>query len=55
MIIAKVPVPILVLWPTIVVAVSVFCLASIDLLSCVSANVYGFSTLVGYSLSTAEA
>ncbi|MGO8918227.1 MAG: DUF1097 domain-containing protein [Stellaceae bacterium] len=40
-------------WPAIIVGVTVFCLvivASVDLLSAVPANVYGYAALVGYSL-----
>ena len=58
MIIAKVPVPALgTVWPAIVVGVTVFFLvivASIDLLSCVPANIYGFAALVGYTLSAGK-
>lgn len=54
MIIVKVPAPSLgAVWPAIVVGVTVFCLvivASVDLLSAVPANVYGYAALVGYSL-----
>lgn len=41
------------IWPAIVVGVTVFFLvivASVDLLSVVPANVYGYATLVGYTL-----
>jgi hypothetical protein len=44
-------------WPAIVVGVTVFFLvivASIDLLSCVPANVYGYATLLGYTLSAGK-
>ena len=55
MIIVKVPVPALgTVWPAIVVGVTVFFLvivASIDLLSVVPANVYGYAAIVGYVLS----
>ena len=58
MIIAKVPVPALgAVWPAIVVGVTVFFLvivASIDPLSCVPANVYGYAALVGYTLSAGK-
>jgi hypothetical protein len=58
LIIAKVPVPALgTVWPAIVVGVTVFCLvivASIDQLSCVPANVYGYAALVGYTLSAGK-
>src|SRR5208282_3158418 len=58
LIIAKVPVPGLgTVWPAIVVGVTVFFLvivASIDLLSCVPANIYGFAALVGYTLSAGK-
>jgi Protein of unknown function (DUF1097) len=58
LIIAKVPVPALgTVWPAIVVGVTVFFLvivASIDLLSCVPANVYGYAALVGYTLSAGK-
>jgi Protein of unknown function (DUF1097) len=57
-IIAQVPVPALgTVWPAIVVGVTVFFLvivASIDLLSCVPANVYGYAALVGYTLSAGK-
>jgi Protein of unknown function (DUF1097) len=53
-IIVNVPVPALgTVWPAIVVGVTVFCLvivASVDLLSVVPANVYGYAALVAYSL-----
>ena len=42
-----------VIWPAIVVGVTVFCLvivASVEQLSAVPANVYGYAALVGYSL-----
>jgi Protein of unknown function (DUF1097) len=42
-----------VVWPAIVVGVTVFCLvivASVEPLSAVPANVYGYAALVGYSL-----
>jgi Protein of unknown function (DUF1097) len=45
------------IWPGIVVGVLVFFLvivASIDLLSCVPANIYGFAALVGYTLSAGK-
>jgi len=55
MIIVNVPVPSLgTVWPALVVAATVFCLvivASIDLLSIVPANVYGYAAIVGYVLS----
>ncbi len=55
MIIVKAPVPALgAVWPAIVVGVTVFFLvivASIDPLSAVPANVYGYAALVGYTLS----
>jgi Protein of unknown function (DUF1097) len=58
LIIAKVPVPGLgVVWPAIVVGVTVFFLvivASADLLSAVPANVYGYAALVGYTLSAGK-
>ena len=58
LIIAKVPVPALgTVWPAIVVGVTVFFLvivASVDLLSCVPANVYGYAALVGYTLSAGK-
>lgn len=58
LIIANVPVPALgTVWPAIVVAVTVFFLvivASIDLLSAVPANVYGYATVVGYTLSAGK-
>ena len=58
LIIAKVPVPALgTVWPAIVVGVTVFFLvivASIDPLSCVPANVYGYAALVGYTLSAGK-
>jgi hypothetical protein len=54
LIIVNVPVPGLgAVWPAIVVGVTVFFLvivASIDLLSVVPANVYGYAALVAYSL-----
>jgi len=54
LIIVNVPVPSLgAVWPAIVVGVTVFFLvivASIDLLSVVPANVYGYAALVAYSL-----
>jgi hypothetical protein len=54
LIIVNVPVPALgAVWPAIVVGVTVFCLvivASVDLLSVVPANVYGYAALVAYSL-----
>ena len=57
-IIAKVPVPALgTVWPAIVVGVTVFFLvivASVDQLSCVPANVYGYAALVGYTLSAGK-
>jgi hypothetical protein len=57
-IIAKVPVPALgTFWPAIVVGATVFFLvivASIDQLSCVPANVYGYAALVGYTLSAGK-
>ncbi len=55
LIIAKVPVPSLgTVWPAIVIGVLVFFLvivASIDVLSCVPANVYGFAMVAGYTLA----
>ena len=55
LIVVKVPVPALgTFWPAIVVGVTVFFLvivASIDLLSAVPANVYGYAAIVGYTLS----
>ncbi len=58
LIIAKVPMPALgTAWPAIVVAVTVFCLvivSSVDLLSVVPANVYGYAALVGYTLSAGK-
>jgi hypothetical protein len=58
LIIAKVPVPALgTVWAAIVVGVTVFFLvivASIDLLSAVPANVYGYAVLVGYTLSSGK-
>jgi len=57
-IISHVPVPVLgTIWPAIVVGVTVFFLvivASVDLLSCVPANVYGYAALVGYTLSAGK-
>jgi hypothetical protein len=54
LIIVNVPVPALgTVWTAIVVGVTVFCLvivASVDLLSVVPANVYGYAALVAYSL-----
>jgi hypothetical protein len=54
LIIVNVPVPALgTFWSAIVVGVTVFCLvivASVDLLSVVPANVYGYAALVAYSL-----
>jgi hypothetical protein len=54
LIITRVPVPALgTVWPAIVVGVTVFFLvivASIDLLSVVPANVYGYAALVAYTL-----
>ena len=44
-------------WPAIVVGVTVFFLvivASIDQLSCIPANVYGYAALVGYTLSAGK-
>lgn len=59
LIITRVPVPALgAVWPALVVGVTVFCLiivASIDLLSVVPANVYGYAALVGYTLSKGAA
>ena len=58
LIIAHVPVPALgTVWPAIVVGVTVFFLvivASVDLLSVVPANVYGYAALVGYTLSAGK-
>ena len=45
------------IWPGIVVGVTVFFLvivASVDLLSAVPANVYGYAALVGYTLSAGK-
>ena len=45
------------IWPAIVVGVLVFFLvivASVDLLSCVPANVYGFAMVVAYTLSAGK-
>jgi hypothetical protein len=54
LIIVNVPIPSLgAVWPAIVVGVTVFLLvivASVDLLSAVPANVYGYAALVAYSL-----
>ncbi|MEA2782683.1 MAG: hypothetical protein QOK29_4227 [Rhodospirillaceae bacterium] len=59
LIIVNVPMPGLgAVWPAIVVGVTVFCLvivASVDALSTVPANVYGYAALVGYSLHQASA
>jgi hypothetical protein len=58
MIIAKVPVPSLgTVWPAIVIGVLVFFLvivASIEVLSCVPANVYGFAMVAGYTLAKGD-
>ena len=58
LIIVNVPVASLgTVWPAIVVGVTVFCLvivASIEPLSAVPANVYGYAALVGYSLHQAS-
>ena len=58
LIVAHVPVPALgTVWPAIVVGVTVFFLvivASVDLLSVVPANVYGYAALVGYTLSAGK-
>jgi hypothetical protein len=58
LVIAKVPMPALgTVWPAIVVGVTVFFLvivASVDLLSCVPANVFGYAALVGYTLSAGK-
>jgi hypothetical protein len=58
LVIVKVPVPALgTVWPALVVGFFVFFLvivASIDLLSVVPANVYGFAALVGYTLSAGK-
>jgi hypothetical protein len=58
LIIAHVPVPALgTVWPAIVVGVTVFFLvivASVDMLSVVPANVYGYAALVGYTLSAGK-
>jgi hypothetical protein len=58
LIIAKAPVPSLgTVWPAIVVGVLVFFLvivASIDVLSVVPANVYGFAMVVAYTLSAGK-
>jgi len=55
LIIVKVSIPLpAAIWGAIVVAVTVFCLvivASVDVLSVVPANVYGYAALVGYTLS----
>jgi hypothetical protein len=57
-VIAKVPVPSLgTVWPAIVVGFFVFFLvivASIDALSVVPANVYGFASVVAYTLSSGK-
>jgi hypothetical protein len=54
LVITYVPIPALgAVWPALVVGVTVFCLviaSSIDPLSVVPANVYGYATLVAYSL-----
>jgi hypothetical protein len=59
LIIVHVPLPGLgVIWPAIVVGVTVFFLvivASVDALSVVPANVYGYAALVAYSLHQASA
>jgi hypothetical protein len=58
LVIAKVPVSALgTVWPAIVVGVTVFFLvivASVDQLSCIPANVYGYAALVGYTLSAGK-
>jgi hypothetical protein len=58
LIIAKVPVPALgTVWPAIVIGVLVFFLvivASVDLLSVVPANVYGFAMVAAYTLSAGK-
>lgn len=58
MVIVKVPVPALgTVWPALVVGFFVFFLvivASVDLLSVVPANVYGFAALVAYVLSSGK-
>jgi hypothetical protein len=58
LVIAKVPVPSLgTVWPAIVVGFFVFFLvivASIDVLSVVPANVYGFAMVVAYTLSSGK-
>jgi hypothetical protein len=58
LIIAKVPVPSLgTVWPALVVGVLVFFLvivASIEVLSSVPANVYGFAMVVAYTLSAGK-
>lgn len=58
LIIAKVPVPSLgTVWPALVVGVMVFFLvivATVDLLSIVPANVYGFAMVVAYTLSAGK-
>jgi Protein of unknown function (DUF1097) len=58
LIIAKVPVPSLgTVWPALVVGVMVFFLvivASIEVLSVVPANVYGFAMVVAYTLSAGK-
>lgn len=57
-IINKVPVPSLgAVWPAVVIGVLVFFLvivASIDVLSCVPANVYGFAAVAGYTLAAGD-
>lgn len=59
LIIVNVPIPALgTVWPAIVVGVTVFFLvivATVDLLSVVPANVYGYAALVAYSLHQASA
>jgi Protein of unknown function (DUF1097) len=58
LIIVNVPMPALgTVWPAIVVGVTVFLLvivASIDLLSVVPANVYGYAAIVAYALTAAS-
>lgn len=58
LIIAKVPMPSLgAVWPAIVVGVTAFFLvivASVDLLSAVPANVFGYAALAGYTLSAGK-
>ncbi len=59
LIIVNIPIPALgAIWPAVVVGATVFFLvivASVDLLSVVPANVYGYAALVAYSLQTKPA